>query len=372
MYKRIVTLSNFLRKEGMLVSIRSTTTASRIYSKYHEKATTDELRELLRCIYVKNKEDNYKFNNVFDKIFVKPKHKKNNENKYKPKYLDSSNQSIEYTGGDMNESEEDINEVLIEERQRKKVVNDKLLNDSVALLNSGDRRIYDICKRLARKIANTRSKRKKRKRSNKINMPYTIRSNLKNGGHLIKLIHQKPQLRKSKQIFLCDISGSCQWISSWFFAIIHGCYETFDKVTVYVFDSKISDVTDTLSKEYTNTTQINMDLRKFGGRAYGQSDMTNSFKEFLDNVELNNHTDVIILTDCRDWNGKRENGILESAQLLHNIVVKSRKVIILNPEKEIRWKTATSCVKEYKNSGAEVYETATLNQFANVVSHLST
>jgi len=370
MYKIIVTLSNFLRKEGMLVSIRSTTTASSIYSKYHEEVTTDELRELLRCIYVKNKEDDYKFNNVFDKIFIKPKPKKDNKYKYKPKYSDSSDQPFEYTGGNMKESEDEMNEILIEERQRKKVINDKLLNDSVALLDFGDRRVYDICKRLAKKIANSRSKRRKRKRSNKINMPYTIRANLKNGGHLIKLIHQKPQLRKSKQIFLCDISGSCQWISSWFFAIIHGCYETFDKVTVYVFDSKINNVTDTLSKEYTNTTQINMDLRRFGGRAYGQSDMTNSFKEILDEVDLNNHTDVIILTDCRDWNGKRENGILESAQLLHNIVVKSRKVIILNPEKQIRWKTATSCVKEYKHSGAEVYETATLNQFANVVSKL--
>ena len=370
MYKKIVTLSNFLRKEGMLVSIRSTTTASEIYSQYQEEVTIDELRELLRCIYVKNKEDDYKFNNVFREIFEKPVTKKDNKNKYKPKYQNSSNQTMEYVGGDMNKSENELNETLIEDRKRKKVINDKLLNDSVALLDFGDRRVYDICKRLAKKIANSRSKRKKRKRSNKINMPYTIRANLKNGGHLIKLVHQKPQLRKSKQIFLCDISGSCQWISSWFFAIIHGCYETFDKVTVYVFDSKISDVTDTLSKEYNSTTQINMDLRKFSGRAYGQSDMTNSFKEFLDNVDLNNHTDVIILTDCRDWNGKRENGILESAQLLHNIVVKSRKVIILNPEKEIRWKTTTSCVNEYKHSGAEVYETATLNQFSNVVSKL--
>ena len=85
---------------------------------------------------------------------------------------------------------------------------------------------------------------------------------------------------------------------------------------------------------------------------------------------LNNHTDVIILTDCRDWTGKRENGVLESATILHEIVQKSRKVIILNPEKKIRWKTRTSCVSDYEQAGAIIYETGTLDQFARVISAL--
>ena len=119
-----------------------------------------------------------------------------------------------------------------------------------------------------------------------------------------------------------------------FFGILYGCYKTFVKITVYDFDNKIIDVTDSLTSEYENTYQINFAHQRLGIRPFGQSDMTTSFKQFRDEATLNNHTDVIILTDCRDWTGKRENGVLESATILHEIVQKSRKVIILNPEWE--------------------------------------
>ena len=62
-----------------------------------------------------------------------------------------------------------------------------------------------------------------------------------------------------------------------------------------------------------------------------------------------------------------KNGVLESATVLHRIVIKSRKVIILNPEKKIRWNTPTSCVKDYQEAGATVYQTSTLREFSDVI-----
>lgn len=368
---RIVTLSNFLRKEGMIVSIRSTITASWIWDNYNNIFTNDELKESLKCIYVKNKEDLSKFNRVYKELFEKKLPQKNNIKNDSPRELNYENNQeeiIDNTNQIQQEYEE--NQELIENRKQKKVVNDKLVQNSLALLDDYDSRVFDICQRLSKKIANQRSKRKKLHNSHNINMPRTIRYNLKNGGHLIKLFNQKPPLKKTKQIFLCDISGSCQWVSTWFFAILYGCYNTFDKVTIYDFDNEVYDVTETLTSEYENTHQINYAHQSLGVQPYRQSDMTNSFKEFLEKAQLNNHTDVIILTDCRDWTGKREEGILESAKVLHEIVKKSRKVIILNPEKKIRWKTKTSCVRDYQQAGAEVYETGTLNQFAQVISKL--
>ena len=67
---KIITLSNFLRKEGMLVSIRSTITASRIWEEYHELADYDELKLAIKCIYVKNKEDSYKFDNILKVLTI--------------------------------------------------------------------------------------------------------------------------------------------------------------------------------------------------------------------------------------------------------------------------------------------------------------
>ena len=98
--------------------------------------------------------------------------------------------------------------------------------------------------------------------------------------------------------------------------------------------------------------------------------MASSFKEFLKQAHLAHRSDVIILTDCRDWRGKRENRILESATVLKEIVTKSNKVMIFNPEKKIRWNTPTSCVKDYENAGAEVFEIGNLDNLAYMISRL--
>lgn len=371
--EEIITLSNFLRNEGMIISIRSTITASWIWENYNEHTSSSEMKEALKCIYVKNKEDIPKFNQIYNQLFEKTGKKKKNNSKQQTRKDKNKNEISEVQSSNTNSTQQqknNENRELIEKRKSKKIINDKLSQNSILTLDESDRRIFDICQRLSRKIANQRSKRKKRYNSHNINMTHTIRQNLKNGGHLIKLIHQKPPLRKTKQIFLCDISGSCQWVSAWFFAIIYGCYKTFDKIKVYDFDNKTIDVTNTLTQDFSSTHQINISHQSLGIRAYGQSDMTASFKEFLNKAELNNHTDVIILTDCRDWNGKYEDGVLESAKILHQIVVKSRKVLILNPEKKIRWNNPTSYVSEYEHAGAKIYETCTLNQFANVISKL--
>ncbi len=371
--ENIITLSNHLRKDGMLVSIRSSITAAWILENYPQ-LQYEELRSALKCIYVKNKEDELKFDRVFDEIFKTIQYEPKKTEAPLPNIIKDDNE-IEVAGNntidaDISEKENQKNLDLINERRKRKTVNDKLTGNSVELLDGYDSRVFDICQRLSKKIANQRTKRKKRQKSHNINFPSTIRHNLKNGGHLINLIPAKPPIRKSKQIILSDVSGSCEWVSTWFFSIIYGCYKTFDDLTLYDFDNKVVDVTDTLGKTFNNAQQINHLHQEMGMRPYGQSDMGTAFKEFLDIAQLNNHTDVIILTDCRDWQGDIIDGKLLSETLLKKMVQKSRNVYILNPEKKIRWSTPTSCVSEYERTGAQVFEACTLNQFADIVSKL--
>ncbi|WP_455645121.1 VWA domain-containing protein [Methanosphaera sp.] len=368
--KKIITLSNFLRNEGMNISIRSTITASWFWENFYERSSYTEMKKALEVIYVKNKEDCSKFNQVYDKLFDEHIIEEEINSQKIDKKIENIPTNNTNTTNTYKNQEDNLNKELIETRKEGKIINDKLTQNSIVMLDPYDKRVFDICQRLSKKIANQRSKRRKLQKSNKINMPQTIRFNLKNGGHLVKLFHQKPPLKKTKQIFLCDVSGSCEWSSTWFFAIMYGCYKTFDKVTLYDFDNILTDVTDTLGSHFESTSQINFTHRNFGVKAFGQSDMANVFKQVIKEVQLNNHTDIIILSDCRDWRGNREEGILESAKILHQIVIKSRKVIILNPEKKIRWNTPTSCVKDYQQAGAKIYETCTLNQFANVISRL--
>lgn len=87
-------------------------------------------------------------------------------------------------------------------------------------------------------------------------------------------------------------------------------------------------------------------------------------------AEINSRTDIIILTDCRDWKGKHVDGVLESASLIKTMLSKANRVIILNPEKRIRWNNATSYVKEYEKAGAEVFEVSSLHKFEQVITEL--
>ena len=103
---------------------------------------------------------------------------------------------------------------------------------------------------------------------------------------------------------------------------------------------------------------------------HNESNMKESFDEFLKTAPLNHRTYVIILSDCRDWKGKMQDGRLESAEILRKIVNKSKGVIILNPEDKEKWTSKTSCVKEYEDVGAKVYEVKNLKNMAKIIEQL--
>ena len=366
---KILTLSQFLRFEGINVSIRSTIRASNIWDNFHNKFNSEELKDALRSVYVKNKEDIPRFERSYDYVFIYNKSIENNPLKQDHVEINTTNHK---TNQKQKKVEKDTTrETIIKRRlKQKKIVDESILDEEFVRLDTIDYRVYDICRDFSKKVANHRSIRKKSKKSRSVNIPKTIRKNLKNGGHLINLIHQTPPMHKSKHIFLCDISGSCEWATTWFFAMLTGCHDSFDKLKLYNFDNRVIDVTHALDSTFKNSYQINVGLQSLGLRPRGHSDMTKSFNQFLKESELNKHTDVILLTDCRDWTGKRTNGVLESAKVLHKIIIKSRNVIILNPENKYRWNTPTSCVRDYQEVGAKVYETSTLKQFAKVIKEI--
>ena len=67
---KILTLSQFLRFEGINVSIRSTIRASNIWDNFHNKFNSEELKDALRSVYVKNKEDIPRFERSYDYVFI--------------------------------------------------------------------------------------------------------------------------------------------------------------------------------------------------------------------------------------------------------------------------------------------------------------
>lgn len=377
--ERIVALSNQLREEGVQVSVRSTKTACDVWELMKSSTNIKDMQNALRSVYIKDTHDEKKFDDIFEELFNEP------DETIKHKTKETSNNAINDPAIEqediMGMPDSQITDIPIEQMippefdaetlQQNKIHEKDLLKVDVNHLNTFDERIVDLCRKLGQKIANNRDRRKRLLKSNNINMPRTIRKNLKNGGKLIDIEYHKPKINKTKHIFLNDVSGSCDWISNWFFSIIYACQKSFDKISCYEFDSKVIETTDALKTESYEISYEAVTLKKLQrGMIHGQTDMANSFKEFLSKAQLNHRTNVIILSDCRDWQGKREDGILESALILKEIVTKSSKVMIFNPEPMNKWNTPTSCVKDYQNVGAEVYEIKNLNNLAKLITKL--
>ena len=385
MINKIANLSADLRKEGLPVSIRSTQAAMEIYQDLGD-SDRNLLKTALLAIYVKDRYDIPKFMKVFDEVFAAPDPEKeimeeiNKGKAYRGKGPKSNKYIIkkQNTIGKRIRKEKITNEKLkmlsgqpLLEEAKKLERDGELMNKDLTTLNRFDPRMLEICQRLGKRIANKRSRRKIEANSHKIDMRRTMRANLKYGGVPIDLVKAKPRPHKNEHLFLNDISGSCEWISSWFFMLMFSAQTAFKRSRTFEFDNKVIETTKVLKEEYLIDAFVRVrDLRVKNMMVHGTSDMYSAFKQFQETANINNKSYVIILSDCRDWAGPKVNGIPASVELIEEMARDSKKVVILNPEDRNKWDIVDSCVSLYEDAGAHVFEVNTLNQLAQFVEQM--
>ena len=384
MITKIATLSAQLREKDLPVSVRSTQAAVEIYRDLGER-DRNLLKTALMAIYVKDRYDIPKFNKVFDEVFAAVK------NDDLPKQLQQgkayngaghkSNKYVIKKQGDMaskvrkekisNEQLKMLSGQPLLEEAKKLERDGELMNKDLTKLNRFDPRMLEICQRLGKRIANKRSRRKVKTSSNKIDIRRTLRANLKYGGVPFELVKAKPRPHKNEHLFLNDISGSCEWISSWFFMLMFSAQTAFKRSRTFEFDNKVIETTDALKEEYLIDSFVKVkDMRIKNMMVHGTSDMYSSFKSFQEQANINNKAYVIILSDCRDWAGPKVNGVPASVELVGEMVRDSKKLVILNPEDKNKWDVVDSCVSLYGDAGAQVFEVNTLNQLAQFVEQM--
>ncbi|WP_405270441.1 vWA domain-containing protein [Methanobrevibacter sp.] len=384
MISKIATLSSKLREKGLPVSIRSTQAAVQIYMDLGIE-DRDLLKTALMAVYVKDRYDIPKFNKVFDEVF------KVELPKMDPKEL---NKGTAYRGAGPKSNKYIIKKQsnMASKIRKEKLENEKLkmlsgqplldevkqlerdgelMNRDLTKLNRFDPRMLEICQRLGKRIANKRSRRKVQTHSHKIDIRRTIRANLKYGGVPFELVKAKPRPHKNEHLFLNDISGSCEWISSWFFMLMFSAQTAFKRSRMFEFDTRVIETTNALKEEYLIDSFVKVkDLRVKNMMVHGTSDMYTAFTTFRNMVNISNKSYVIILSDCRDWAGPKVNGIPASVEVVEEMVRDAKKVIILNPEDRNKWDVVDSCVSLYKDAGAQVFEVNTLNQLAHFVEQM--
>ncbi|MEM4525282.1 MAG: VWA domain-containing protein [Methanothermobacter sp.] len=360
---KILELSQVLRKKGIPVSIRSTKLA---YSVYEIFKGSSHLKDALASVYVKDKKQLEVFEEAFNEVFHGKEKDEIEERKLKTRQ-DSGIVVEEPEGMVLVEEEIDFQPPIVDlphlDRDER-----SLLEMDVSKLDFFDTRIFELCKKLGLKIANRRSRRFKGSRVGRPDIRKSIRKNLKYGGALIELINKKPSIKKSQHIFLCDVSGSCDWISNWFFCIVYAAQHTFYNSRFFDFDNKIVETTKALQEDDLLTAFQNLRVsRQQNMMLHGTSNMYTAFKEFKENVVFPPRSYIIILSDCRDWAGPREGGIPLSARVLEEICQRCRKVLILNPEDKSKWDVVDSCVSYYMDAGASVKEVRNLRQLAQTI-----
>lgn len=384
MINELVKFSGILRENGIPASIRSSKTAHEAlklgdYNLLNQNK--DILREALASIYLKNQSQRKKFDELFDSQFVReaktsnplkedPQKKYGNHPKSK-KFLKVYKYTIKPPKNDktdydiIEEDKIDYNPPLDEKIPQSE--ND-LLSRDINKLNSFDDEIFQLCQKLGRKIANQRARRWKKSRQMRLDIRKTIRKNLKYGGALVDLVKIKPKVKKSEHFFLTDVSGSCDWISNWFFSMVYASGTSFYKTRTFDFDNKTIETTLAL-KEPTPLKAFTgvRDLRIKNLMIHGSSNMFLSFKSFLDQVQLSHKSMIIILSDCRDWGGPKLDGNPRSAEILQIMAEKSKKVLILNPEPKNKWDVVDSCVSHYQDAGAKFHEVRNLKQLADLI-----
>ena len=384
MLNKIANLSAELRAEGLPVSIRSTQAAVRIHMELGE-SDRQLLKTALMAVYVKDKYDIPKFNKVFEKIFkIELQPQIDREVKKGTAYSGKGPKSNKYIIKKQNTAFQKVQKEKINNEKLKMLSGQPLLdevkqlerdgelmNKDLTKLNRFDPRMLEICQRLGKRIANKRSRRKVKSSTNRIDMRKTIRANMKYGGVPLELIKAKPRPHKNEHLFLNDISGSCEWISSWFFMLMFSAQTAFKKSRTFEFDNKVIETTQALKEEYLIDSFIKVkDMRVKNMMVHGTSDMYSAFTKFQDMARINNKSYVIILSDCRDWAGPKVNGIPASVEVVEEMVRDAKKVIILNPEDRNKWDVVDSCVSLYKDAGAQVFEVNTLNQLAQFVEQM--
>lgn len=384
MLKKIANLSAQLRQEGLPVSIRSTQSAFKIYKDLGED-DRQLLKTALMAVYVKDRYDIPRFNKIFEEIFKVEVEKPVEEALDRGKaYRGRGPKSNKYIIKKQNNAYQKINKEKMNNEKLKMLSGQPLLeevkqlerdgelmNKDLTKLNRFDPRMLEICQRLGKRIANKRSRRKIQSHTNKIDMRRTIRANMKYGGVPLELIKAKPRPHKNEHLFLNDISGSCEWISSWFFMLMFSAQTAFKKSRTFEFDNKVIETTHALKEEYLIDSFIKVkDMRVKNMMVHGTSDMYSAFKMFQEKAKINNKSYVIILSDCRDWAGPKVKGIPASVELVEEMVRDAKKVIILNPEDRNKWDVVDSCVSLYQDAGAQVFEVNTLNQLAHFVEQM--
>ena len=228
------------------------------------------------------------------------------------------------------------------------------------------RRMREVVERLAQKVKNILSIRRRRLNRGKLDLHQTLRRNMSHGGIPFELVFKQRKKDRPKLVILCDVSSSVANVSRFMLQFVYSLSEAFTKIRSFVFVAELGEVTQLFQDdEISEAIEKALD----GGdviNVYTRSNFGYAFHHFWQNhlSAIDKKTTVLILGDARNnYNDPR-------AWCLRDIQNKAKNVLWLNPESPSAWGFGDSVMDKYLPSTDMAEECRNLKQLSAMIDRL--
>jgi len=221
----------------------------------------------------------------------------------------------------------------------------------------------EVVHRLAQRIKNILSIRRKRLKRGKLDLHTTLRRNMARGGIPFEVTFKQRRKERPKLVILCDVSSSVANVSRFMLQFCYELQEAFTKIRAFVFVAELGEVTQVFSDNDVSTA---IDKALDGGEVinvYTRSNFGFAFHHFWKNYlsAIDNKTTVLILGDARNnYNDPK-------AWCIRDIQNKAKNVVWLNPESPSAWGFGDSVMDRYMPFCDVVEECRNLRQLSRIV-----
>jgi hypothetical protein len=273
----------------------------------------------------------------------------------------------------LDERMRDLNRLLreiIQQEQRKRGVepNDhsqrsSFADKSFSFYTEDDiRRMNEAVARLAQRLKNRLSVRRKKAARGRFNVKATLRRNLQYGGVPFHIEVDRRKKTKPQVMILCDISDSVLNASRFMLQFVYSVQDLYSKVRSFVFVSEIGEVT-RLFEEHEIHHAVEAALKGDVIDVFSHSNFGRAFELFYKNYfpAVSGKTTVLIIGDGRNNYNRPNEWVLKEIQQ------KAKQLIWLNPESRMTWGVGDSEMPRYAPHCDVAEECRSINQLYKVV-----
>jgi len=219
---------------------------------------------------------------------------------------------------------------------------------------------------IERKLATT-VMRKRRSRTDLIDVRATLRASMATGGVPVKVVHRKPRPTKPHLYVLADMSGSVANFAAFTVSLVAAMSPLFSRLRTFAFISNAAEVTDAF-RQVRGPEQAIAAMRDYvtAGELGSSTDYGRALRQFYATVgqELEHRATVLIFGDARG------NFRPAEAATLAKIARRAGSVYWLNPERRTDWDTGDSLMSAYEPHCTAAVTCRTLNDLRGFIEQL--